>query len=366
MIKHTLIGAGIGTGAGLVLSKKGDKTKGALIGAGIGGAAGAGVKAGRNKYKQWLLKGAPKKVTYDAAKYQNGDIMIVHRGNGMDHYGIYVGDGKIIEYGSKKRDPRKAHLRTVSLQEFGSGDTIRTEAPKGFTRDEVVQRAQDRLRDGQNGKYHLINNNCEHFARDVANGTRVSTQVTDILSKIGLKPKTYSAVQKEAVDLLSDQGKHLISKNLFKIRKHLSKDLGGLRHIDKYQTAYLSGGGSVLGGAVGRYRGGKKAKKEAEEKYGLKKGTLEYDNYVRRGKDRGTIIGAGVGAGLGFGASKGMDYVRGKVVSDKARIKGQDLGHDYLNIGKGFRGLGEKEIDTIKGNWREVGDYVKAFKDAIL
>jgi len=49
-----------------------------------------------------------------------------------------------------------------------------------FTRDEIVQRAMIALGEGSamaRMPYHLINNNCEHFATFVRNGWGISEQV---------------------------------------------------------------------------------------------------------------------------------------------------------------------------------------------
>lgn len=54
--------------------------------------------------------------------------MIVRRSTGADHYGIYVGNGKIIEYGSDTMDPRAASRRIVTLDQFGLGDAVIKEA----------------------------------------------------------------------------------------------------------------------------------------------------------------------------------------------------------------------------------------------
>ena len=133
----------------------------------------------------------------------------------------------------------------------------------------------------------------------------------------------------------------------------------------KYQTSYLTGGSSAIGGLLGRKKAEKQASKDAIQKYGLKKGTLEYDEFMRKRKTAGTIKGAGIGAGIGFGTSKGLDLVRGKAVIDKARMKGQNLGKDYLGVGKGFRGLNGKDINNVIENWKETGDYLNSLRKSI-
>lgn len=139
-----------------------------------------------------------------------------------------------------------------------------------------------------------------------------------------------------------------------------------MNHFDRNQSRYLAGGGSVIGGITGRKRSEKIAKKDAQ-KYGLKEGTMVYDEFIRRRKDRGTLKGAGVGGALGFGASKGIDLARGKVVADMAKARGQELGKNYLGIGKGFRGIkSSKDINTIMDNWKETGEYVNSLRKAVM
>lgn len=152
MLKYGLTGATLGAGIGLATSKKGKRTKSIMAGATLGAGAGVGLKYGKTKYKRWIQKGAPKRHTYDPKNYKEGDIMIVRRSSGIDHYGVYTGDGKVIEYGSPVLDPRKAQIREVSLNEFGLGDAVRTEAPNGkFTREEIVKRAKERYASGKMG-----------------------------------------------------------------------------------------------------------------------------------------------------------------------------------------------------------------------
>lgn len=196
----------------------------------------------------------------------------------MKHYGVVVdNNGTIIEYGSKKRDPRMASYRKVNIHEFAGDSPIHREAPTGkFSRKEIVRRANNSL-NKDSGIYNLRNNNCEHFARDIVNGERVSTQVDNILGRVGnkvvnkIKPtltrKSFSnPAQGKAMELIDKQlrlskNKILNSKSLFKLRGNLTKELGGLSHIDKYQTHYLAGGGSLVGGGIGSSKARKKLKR---------------------------------------------------------------------------------------------------------
>ena len=68
MIKHALIGAGLGAGIGAITTNKKEKrVKRALIGGGVGAGLGIGTKYGKTKYKEWLKKGIPEKHKYNPA-----------------------------------------------------------------------------------------------------------------------------------------------------------------------------------------------------------------------------------------------------------------------------------------------------------
>ena len=46
-------------------------------------------------------------------------------------------------------------------------------------------------------------------------------------------------------------------------------------------------------------------------------------------------------------------------------MKGQDLGKDYLGVGKGFRGLNSKDINNVVENWKETGDCLNSLRKSI-
>lgn len=390
----TLIGAGLGAGISYRRQKKSGKGKisksGIAKGAAIGGAVGAGVGiagkklygVAKNRYHRYIHGDSPAEIL-DPKKFKKGDLIKADRG-GAEHYAVVVDDkGTLVEYGADSLDPRKSVVRKISLKDMaGNSKVSKVNVNTSYTPDQIAERALGRV-GKDNGKYHLLDNNCEHFAREVVTGKAGSEQADKLrnnvigkagealgsLEKIGKVSKMFSSFKNSAGDrIIKDQLGHFVSNGLFKVRKGLTRNLGGLSHFNRHQTTYLAGGGSVAGGLVGRIRSSKKAKKDAK-KYGLKPGTLEYDKFIQSRKDRGTLKGMAIGGGIGALGSKGVDFVRGKVIADKFKAKTGnmvDLGKDYLGIGKGMRGIrSEKDLEIIKNNFVETGDYTKALVDAI-
>ncbi len=117
---------------------------------------------------------------------QKGDQIKVNRGL-YDHHGIYIGDDKVIQFGSlsKELDPSKAMVIETSLEDFLKGGELlvaeysEEENKKRRTPDEIVSYAKAHL--GDSG-YDLVNNNCEHFSNECAFGEHKSFQVDNVLS----------------------------------------------------------------------------------------------------------------------------------------------------------------------------------------
>lgn len=119
-----------------------------------------------------------------------GDIVKVEMSNKLYHYGIYLGDDKIIEYGSakdflntKKEDVK---VQISSMKEFLSGkmalvrvysliDKIKKNSVK-----KTIKKAMDRI-DEQ--KYDPINNNCEHFVNECVFNKHISKQSDKFMHK---------------------------------------------------------------------------------------------------------------------------------------------------------------------------------------
>ena len=81
---------------------------------------------------------------------------------GFAHHGIYVGNGRVIQYGALMFNLIRKPVEEVSMARFASGRAVfvvqHAECCLGAL--EVVQRARSRL--GEK-RYRLFSNNCEHF-----------------------------------------------------------------------------------------------------------------------------------------------------------------------------------------------------------
>lgn len=96
-----------------------------------------------------------------------GDHIFIFRA-GYTHHGIDMGDGTVAHWGlpeaSEKSllDKHQASILRTLLKDFQRESKLKVKKYKDFLpADEVVERALVRL--GEKG-YHLVFNNCEHFA----------------------------------------------------------------------------------------------------------------------------------------------------------------------------------------------------------
>jgi Lecithin retinol acyltransferase len=98
------------------------------------------------------------------------------------HHGIYIGEGRVVQYGGLSRGLRRGPVEEVSLLRFAQGREIRVrfEESSHFDRKEVICRA--RLRLGEN-RYHLLKNNCEHFCEWCVRGDPRSYQVDELTAR---------------------------------------------------------------------------------------------------------------------------------------------------------------------------------------
>jgi hypothetical protein len=96
---------------------------------------------------------------------------------GYTHHGIDMGDGTVIHYTGEVGQKANAAVRRTPLAVFARGAVIRVrpygqcDPPKT-----VLARARRRLFEN---RYHLVFNNCEHFATWCKTGKHKSEQVGD-------------------------------------------------------------------------------------------------------------------------------------------------------------------------------------------
>lgn len=109
-----------------------------------------------------------------------GAHMVTPR-RGYTHHGIYVGLGRVVQYGGFSRGLCRGPVEEVSLSQFAQGRPIwlRFEESSWFNRDEVARRALLRL--GEN-RYNLLTNNCEHFCEWCVRGEHRSYQVDELIT----------------------------------------------------------------------------------------------------------------------------------------------------------------------------------------
>jgi hypothetical protein len=102
--------------------------------------------------------------------------------HGYKHHGIYVGRGRVVQYGGLSRGFRLGPVEEVSVTQFAQGRPmwIRPGEFGGADRPEVVSRARSRL--GED-RYHLLTNNCEHFCEWCVHGEHRSRQVDELADR---------------------------------------------------------------------------------------------------------------------------------------------------------------------------------------
>jgi hypothetical protein len=98
------------------------------------------------------------------------------------HHGIYVGSGRVAQYGGLSRGLRRGPIEEVALAQFTQGQPLWVRASGGmrYSSTEVVRRARSRLGEDH---YSLLTNNCEHFCEWCVGGEPRSYQVDDRISE---------------------------------------------------------------------------------------------------------------------------------------------------------------------------------------
>jgi hypothetical protein len=114
-----------------------------------------------------------------------GDVISVACTRGIivfRHFGIDLGDGTIVHLATES-DGKSMSVQRVPFEQFSVGKPIRIEQEVGesLAKDLVAERALQAV--GKSG-YHLIWDNCEHFAREMKTGVARSHQVEDAIKSV--------------------------------------------------------------------------------------------------------------------------------------------------------------------------------------
>ena len=126
-------------------------------------------------------------MTWKLEAPKAGDVIRVKLG-ALYHVGIYVSDGEVIQFGlppTLRATAKNEDIRVLSsdIDTFLAGGFLevarfdKKEAKKNRPPHEVIAAARARI--GEGG-YHILYNNCEHFANECLSGTHLCRQAEDV------------------------------------------------------------------------------------------------------------------------------------------------------------------------------------------
>lgn len=133
-----------------------------------------------DKVKDYLgIINTKRRLCTDFSQIKKGDLIFVNRLGGLyQHYAVAIDDrGNILEFHTDNMfKPSDSIVRYNTIEKMSHGDKVFIEKPNGkYSPDEIVERAKSLLNKPR-GQYNVLTNNCEHYARGVVNGKRISTQ----------------------------------------------------------------------------------------------------------------------------------------------------------------------------------------------
>lgn len=101
-----------------------------------------------------------------------GDIIRVSIGKNMHHYGIYVSDSEVIQYGNGNdifNSKENVVVNVTTIDSFLNGKFLEVreysflEKLKKNSKEKIIDLARARIGEA---KYDILNNNCEHFVNE--------------------------------------------------------------------------------------------------------------------------------------------------------------------------------------------------------
>ena len=151
-------------------------------------------------------------MRWEPVECRAGDMVRIRLG-GLYHYGIFVSEDEVIQFGLPPTAENRAAEGEVAViatdvDTFACGCIIetacldRSEQKRRLSNDETVRRARARI--GETG-YNIIHNNCEHFVNECVFGQARCTQEEDVRKRWLNRPicDVYLAAVPENV---SDEG----------------------------------------------------------------------------------------------------------------------------------------------------------------
>ncbi len=134
-------------------------------------------------------------MKWDMTQPKIGDMIRVKAGN-VWHYGIYVSDEEVIQFGVSPvlagwQEADKLQVLATDIDDFLQGEFLevasldKKQAKKRFSVQKTVDTARSRI--GQKG-YDILHNNCEHFVYECVFGEHTSSQVDDIRKQFSTYP----------------------------------------------------------------------------------------------------------------------------------------------------------------------------------
>ena len=113
---------------------------------------------------------------------KRGDMVRVRIGS-IWHYGVYVSDDEVVQFGPPPRDgvrrPETIVVCSTTMDEFSGGSIVErakltlSERLRRIPPEKTCAAAKSRM--GEGG-YDLLHNNCEHFAFECVFGVKRSLQ----------------------------------------------------------------------------------------------------------------------------------------------------------------------------------------------
>ncbi|MGK7883825.1 MAG: lecithin retinol acyltransferase family protein [Crocosphaera sp.] len=111
-----------------------------------------------------------------------GQHLFVRRGT-YSHHGIYAGNDEVVHYSGFQKKLGTGKVSKVNFKDFSNGKEVfvRVYFQYIFSPEEIVERAISRINENE---YHLLFNNCEHFACWCISNKEISSQLNAVLSPI--------------------------------------------------------------------------------------------------------------------------------------------------------------------------------------